>query len=190
MTRGQLRAWARERRRAISPEARLAEEARLFERLTIWSPYRQAKTVFLFASVGDEADTRAIIDDALQKGMRVLLPRCKQHGIMEAVEFSGWRGCRPGPYGIPEPESGEVVPRGQIDFILVPGLLFDGRGYRLGQGGGYYDRYLAGFSGTSCGIAFDAQVVPELPVAAHDVAVRALATPSYIRLFEGGTHHG
>jgi 5-formyltetrahydrofolate cyclo-ligase len=66
----------------------------------------------------------------------------------------------------------------RLDLILVPGLAFDLNGRRLGKGKGYYDRLLAGVSGIKCGVAFDEQVVSEVPAGPHDVRVNCILTPT------------
>jgi len=72
-----------------------------------------------------------------------------------------------------------------IDFVVVPGLGFSEKGYRIGRGMGFYDRFLAQpeFIGTSCGLAFDDQIVPELPVLDHDIPLSMLVTDRGIRRF-------
>jgi 5-formyltetrahydrofolate cyclo-ligase len=65
-----------------------------------------------------------------------------------------------------------------VDLILVPGLAFDLRGRRLGRGKGYYDQLLRGLRGITCGVAFDQQIVAEIPVEPHDVRVNCVLTPT------------
>ena len=80
-------------------------------------------------------------------------------------------------YGMLEPgEDCPVVPREEIDLILVPGLCFDRLGYRLGQGGGYYDRYLAGYRGTTVGLCRREVLQEHVPREAHDSRVELLVT--------------
>jgi len=86
---------------------------------------------------------------------------------------------RPGKFGIREPVEGcEEVALKRLDLILAPGLAFDLHGRRLGRGKGIYDRLLATASGTSCGVAFDEQIVGGIPVEEHDIHVNRILTPT------------
>ena len=87
--------------------------------------------------------------------------------------------------GIREPIAGNPMPVNMIDLVIVPGLGFTNRGYRIGRGMGFYDRFLAQpeFLGISCGLAFSEQVVDDLPVLDHDVPLGMLATDQGLRRF-------
>jgi 5-formyltetrahydrofolate cyclo-ligase len=85
----------------------------------------------------------------------------------------------PGPFGIPEPPEEKPGETGMpLDLVVVPGLAFDLHGWRLGRGKGYYDRLLASVSAVTCGVAFDEQMVPALPVEPHDVQLNFVLTPA------------
>jgi 5-formyltetrahydrofolate cyclo-ligase len=84
-----------------------------------------------------------------------------------------------GAFQVREPVAGcPVVAMNRLDLALVPGLAFDARGHRLGRGKGFYDRLLAGFPGRTVGVAFDFQVVAQVPVEPHDIALNAVVTPT------------
>jgi 5-formyltetrahydrofolate cyclo-ligase len=85
----------------------------------------------------------------------------------------------PGQFGIREPKShcSEVLLK-HLDLALVPGVGFDLMGRRLGRGKGFYDRLLAGISGIKCGVAFDEQIVDEIPTESHDVHLNCILTPT------------
>ena len=87
--------------------------------------------------------------------------------------------------GVREPVAGNPVPVREIDLVVVPGLGFTITGFRIGRGMGFYDRFLAqsDFIGVSCGLAFDEQVVPDLPILDHDMPLSMLATDKLIRRF-------
>jgi len=90
---------------------------------------------------------------------------------------------RAGHFGIREPlESCAAVELKRLDLVLVPGVAFDLHGRRLGRGRGYYDRLLSRVGGKTCGVAFDEQVVREVPLEAHDVLLNCILTPT--RWFE------
>ena len=87
--------------------------------------------------------------------------------------------CELGHFGIREPRSHCArFPSDQLDLILVPGVAFDLHGRRLGRGKGYYDQLLGALRGTTCGVAFDQQIVDEIPVEPHDVRLDCILTPT------------
>ena len=107
--------------------------------------YVKADTVLLYAGTERETDTEKIIRDALKAGKNVCLPKCTGEGIMDAYRIESMDDLLPGKYGILEPvESCKMVEPGEIDFIMVPCATCNQQGYRLGYGGGYYDRYQIG----------------------------------------------
>lgn len=107
-----------------------------------------SQTILLYYGVGTEVDTRPLLTALAALGKRVLLPRCLPQRQMEARQLCDEAELSSGVFGIPEPtEQCPLVFKEAIDLILVPALCCDREGYRLGKGGGYYDRYLADYSG-------------------------------------------
>lgn len=173
MTRG----WARKNRQAISQEIRREGSNAITAHILAWEAFARAQTVMAYASYGAEVETDALLVAVLARGKHLALPRCGAKGEMEAHAVVGLDGLAVDRYGIVAPAlDAAVIDREAIDLVLVPGLLFDWQGARLGQGGGYYDRYLAGYRGMTCALAFTAQVLPYLETRPHDVPMRALAT--------------
>jgi 5-formyltetrahydrofolate cyclo-ligase len=84
-----------------------------------------------------------------------------------------------GKFDVREPvASYPTVALNRLDFVLVPGIAFDLRGRRLGRGKGFYDRLLTDVRGKTCGVAFDEQIVPEIPIEPHDIPVHCILTPT------------
>ena len=137
-----------------------------------------ANTVMVYYGVGSEIATRGLIETLLAQGRRVCLPKCLPDRQMEArVVTSLEEDLAPDAYGIPAPgESCPAVPREELDLILVPGLCFDSRGSRLGQGGGYYDRYLEDFDGLTVGLCREDFFQINLPREPFDAWVRYVLT--------------
>lgn len=135
------------------------------EKFLTYSAAKQAKSVFLYLSVGSEVNTLPILEELLRRGVQVSVPRChKETGTMDAVAVTDLSLLKPGAYGILEPDPAlPTVSIKDIDLAVVPALAFDKEGYRLGYGGGYYDRFLAEFSGTSVGLAFSDCITEHLP---------------------------
>jgi 5-formyltetrahydrofolate cyclo-ligase len=134
-----------------------------------------------FAPQQVEIDVWPLLDHALASGKTVVLPRFDSASKL-------YVGCQikdlakdlaPGRFGIREPISSCCIfPLNRLDFVLVPGVAFDLHGRRLGRGRGYYDQILTAVRGTTCGVAFDEQVVREVPVGPDDVSVNCLLTPT------------
>lgn len=142
--------------------------------------YQHAATVMLYLSFSHELATDAVVEDALGAGKTVLVPRVVDDNVMHAVPIhspsadlvSGYRGIR---------EPRDELPTfdcSLIEFVLVPGLAFDREGNRLGRGGGFYDRFLAGLPVrcVRCGFCFDAQVCEAVPTESHDELVNLIVT--------------
>lgn len=160
-----LRLWAKELPKVCAD--------RLIERFLELEQVRDGKTFFLFYGVGKEPDTEHLIRRLLEDGKRIALPVCLPQGKMEAREIGSLDELRPGSFGIPEP--GEACPPisgEEIDVVLVPNLLCDRRGYRLGRGGGYYDRWLENYSGLTVCICPPERLVDELPREPFDRPVK------------------
>lgn len=136
-----------------------------------------AKTVLLFWSMTREPDTRPAISRLLALGKRVCLPKCLPGRLMEARQWTGDERLLPSGYGIPEPGNGcPIVSREDIDVILVPNLCCDRDNYRLGHGGGYYDRYLAGYKGLTVALCPGAFFQDRVPREGHDLPVGLVLT--------------
>lgn len=143
--------------------------------------WQQAASILFFAPLPDELDIWPLLPAALAAGKLVALPRF-------VAETDSYTACqihdpdtdlRPGRFGIREPATRAAsVELQRLDLILAPGVAFDLCGRRLGRGKGYYDRLLATLRGTTCGVAFDQQIVDEAPLEAHDIQMDYLLTPT------------
>lgn len=171
-------------RDGIPPQLRQAYSRCIADKVLTLAEEVAARTVFVYLSYGSEPETHVLIRELLAWGIRVGVPVCdtKTH-TMDAVALNAWEDLAPGAYGILEPQGGSVIPPDEIDLILVPGLAFDKEGYRLGYGGGYYDRYLQDFHGVSAGLAFSVCCTDTLPRGTFDLPVSHVLTEE-----EGGNH--
>jgi 5-formyltetrahydrofolate cyclo-ligase len=149
--------------------------------LSLRGDFASSGTVLLTLPFGSEWDTRALIAAALAGAKTVALPRVNRASRMldlcavvrlEQDVSAGYRG-------IPEPRAHcAPIDVAAIDWVLVPGVAFDGGGHRIGYGGGYYDRLLPLLRSDARRVAgaFDLQLVDHVPAASHDVAVDAIVT--------------
>lgn len=167
----------------LDPGIRAAEEAELITRFPDLPGYEAAQTVLLYVSAfAEEINTHPCFLHAMTAGKRVLCPRVdRQENRMRLYQISSLSAnLAPGILGIPEPRDGCVeVGVAEVDWALIPGLVFDWRCYRLGRGGGHYDRILPGMRpDASCwALGFHCQLTPELPVEPHDMPIDGVATP-------------
>jgi 5-formyltetrahydrofolate cyclo-ligase len=130
----------------------------------------------LFASFQSEVETHHMIRRALAEGKRVILPKVRGRDL-ELIEIENFdRDVSPGSWGIPEPDRGKCVDLRDVGVIVVPGAVFDERGNRVGYGGGFYDKLLAAYRGMTVALAFELQILPEVPAESHDVRVRKIVT--------------
>lgn len=129
-----------------------------------------------------------MIREALEAGRKVILPLCIEGGLLETRAISDLESdSLKGRYGILEPkENTQRVPIQDIEVFVVPGIAFDGQGHRLGRGGGYFDRYLAGLKSfqIKIGLAFEIQVCEGLTVDRHDIKVDILITEDRVLNFK------
>ncbi|MEW6719205.1 MAG: 5-formyltetrahydrofolate cyclo-ligase [Thermodesulfobacteriota bacterium] len=143
-------------------------------------PPRAGMAVAIYNAVRGEIGTDRIREACMAAGATVYYPCVAGEGKLEFRPHRDGDGWVEGPYGIPEPlHWPERPPRtGGFDLVVVPGVAFDRAGRRLGQGLGYYDRFLEGLPGNvpRVGLAYSEQVVEEVPVDERDVPVHALAT--------------
>jgi 5-formyltetrahydrofolate cyclo-ligase len=151
-------------------------------RLIATSPeFDAARVVMLYLSTPTEVDTASLALKCWQNNKSVVVPKVSwDQRRMLPVEISSLKDAMTMTGPVRDPVSGKL-----IDLVIVPGLGFTAKGFRIGRGMGFYDRFLAQaeFVGLSCGLAFEDQVVADLPVLDHDMPLSMLATDRGIRRF-------
>ena len=149
------------------------EAGALFDRFLALPQVEGADTVMVFYGTGREPDTVPLIRALLDMGKRVALPVCLPHRGMEARQILDIDRLVPNRFGIPEPDSScPIIEKKEIDAALIPHLMVDRDGYRLGWGGGYYDRWLADFPGLTVCICRPGRLVEHMPREEFDVPVQ------------------
>jgi 5-formyltetrahydrofolate cyclo-ligase len=176
-----LRAQQRQRLAQLGAEERQARSGALLARLAALGVWQKARRVLLFAPLPLEPDLDLLWSGSGLAGKECAYPRVA--GMkMHLLPVRGLADLQPTRWGLREPpfEGSTEILLHDFDLVLVPGLAFDARGGRLGRGGGFYDRLLAAKGEGICavGVAFDFQMVPELPLAPHDVLMDAVITDS------------
>ena len=143
----------------------------LTERLLHHPFYQEAKVIASYLSFPHEFQTQELIEQALKDGKKVLIPKTYPKGRMEFVVYHPQQLAKTS-FGLLEPQGDlEVVEPSQIDLIHVPGLAFTTEGYRIGYGGGYYDRYLEHFAGYTMSTIYPCQI-QEFNSEDHDIPVQ------------------
>ena len=157
--------------KALSQEQKQAMDRSLTERFLHHPFYQEAKVIATYLSFPHEFQTQELIERVLKDGKKVLIPKTYPKGRMEFVVYDPKQLAKTS-FGLLEPQGDlEVVEPSQIDLIHVPGLAFTTEGYRIGYGGGYYDRYLEHFAGHTMSTIYPCQV-QEFNSENHDIPVQ------------------
>ena len=167
----ELRKQVLQEMKAISQEQKQFIDKTLTERLLQHPFYQEAKVIATYLSFPHEFQTQELIEQALKDGKKVLIPKTYPKGRMDFVVYDPQQLVKTS-FGLLEPQGNlEVVDASQIDLIHVPGLSFTTKGYRIGYGGGYYDRYLEQFSGHTLSTIYPCQIRDFSPEN-HDIPVQ------------------
>ncbi len=166
------------RAREALPEEYTARASAAIQEKTLALPqYQRAKSVFLYISMPKEPATLDILKTALAEGKRVYVPKCQGRSEMLAVRIKDLSGLLPGAYGIPEPvECAETITADKLDLTLVPCVCASKDGKRLGHGGGYYDRFLAGHAENAFCLCFERMLRDDIPMGDKDVFLPCVIT--------------
>ena len=171
-----LRKRCRQLRAALGDETRARASQSICERLENWMIFRQSQTILTYMPIKGEVDLTPLLDRHPEKYW--VLPRIipEENHRMVFHAYDAGRLVRH-PFGMAEPAADlPAVPPGAIQLALVPGLAFDRHGWRLGYGGGYFDRFLKDFSGVSVGILFQALLLDNLPHDSFDAPMQWIVT--------------
>ena len=167
----ELRKQVLKEMKALPREQKQFIDQALTERLLHHPFYQEAKVIASYLSFSHEFQTQELIEQALKDGKKVLIPKTYPKGCMDFVVYEPQQLVKTS-FGLLEPQGDlEVVDASQIDLIHVPGLAFTTEGYRIGYGGGYYDRYLEHFSGHTLSTIYPCQIQDFIPEN-HDIPVQ------------------
>jgi 5-formyltetrahydrofolate cyclo-ligase len=172
-----LRRHVRELRDALPWDDRAVRSRAVAHNVLNLPALKGATTVMAFSPFGSEVDTRPLMQGLLERKAQLVLPRVEGRSIV-AVAYRSGDPVRRASFGALEPAGGDVVAPQEIDVVLTPGLAFDRRGYRLGYGRGYYDRFLRRLrpDAVTIGIAFAVQIVDQVPRGRGDRPVDLVVT--------------
>ena len=167
----ELRKQVLQEMKALPLEQKQFIDQALTERLLQHPFYQEAKVIATYLSFPHEFQTQELIEQALRDCKKVLIPKTYPKGRMDFVVYDPQQLVKTS-FGLLEPQGDlEVVDASQIDLIHVPGLAFTTEGYRIGYGGGYYDRYLEHFSGHTLSTVYPCQI-RDFSSENHDIPVQ------------------
>lgn len=183
----ELRERVRRMLAGMTPEDIAAKSARATELLVHTPEFARTEVIMVYLSLPGELDTTALVLRSWQDHKRVVAPRVswEQRRMMPTELRSLTSDVIEHAAGLREPISGIPIPVDIIDMVIVPGLAFDEKGDRLGRGRGFYDRFLAHpeFTGITCGLAFEEQLLLEVPAGPLDRPMSMLVTDRKVRRF-------
>ncbi len=175
----------------LSEDSRIDLSAQITGRVQKMDAYLKGRCLFIYVSKSDEVQTLRLIQEALSQGKEVFVPKVSQTtGLITVCQIKDWeKDLEPGFYGILEPKNQCPVLEdlSQIDLFLIPGLGFDKQGNRLGRGKGMFDQFLSVVKNkdTIIALAFDCQVVSQIPSEAHDFQMPCVVTEKQVLEIKG-----
>ena len=171
MDKKQLRSLIRDQKRAMSPEQIQQKSERLCELFLNTEQYKNAKTVYGYLPYNQEVRTVPALQQALQDGKKVAVP--KVYGDqMRFIYITDFDSLEKSDMGIPEPIADTPVADDPAALVLMPGVVFDKEGHRIGYGGGFYDKFLAAEpEHPTVALCYDFQVLPKLETEEFDIPV-------------------
>lgn len=183
MEKEELRKDAIHRLKDLRTNERIEIERGLLNQLLNSEHWKNAKTIGITISQGFEWNTEPIIKAAWEAGKDVCAPKCTpETKALNFYKFTSYNQLEVVYYNLKEPNktSTDIVEKNDVDLIIVPGVLFDKMGYRIGFGGGYYDRFLQDFHNQTLSLVSTVQLVGELPNDTFDIPVQYIVTESTV----------
>ncbi|WP_058485042.1 5-formyltetrahydrofolate cyclo-ligase [Defluviitalea phaphyphila] len=176
-----LRKLFLERRNKMLKEEVQEKSKKIYNNVISSSVYKKAKSIFIYVSMGNEVDTKDIINKALKDGKIVAVPKVySKRKEMIFSKITSLDELELGHFNVLEPKNESINPLTSDEYtiIIVPGIVFDKNNNRIGYGGGYYDRYLSSVK-TSLkiiGVCYDFQIIDKIPVDYYDISLDSIIT--------------
>jgi len=182
-----LREEIRKRRASLSTYEVLEKSNEIVARLKNLEEFERAGVIACYISFDNEVYTHGLIREFMEK-KKILVPVVDENGGIFLSHLRRWEELQSGAYGILEPAK-EFLRRASVenaDIIIVPGIVFDERGNRIGYGGGYYDRLLSSTNALKVALAYEFQVLREIPAEEHDVRMDIIVTEERVLNYRSG----
>ena len=179
-----LRKKIMDTRKSLPDSDVLEKSKQIKKRLFEMTEFKKADTILFYVSYDNEVYTHDMIKENLSSGKNVIVPITdKEKHCLILSKLNNWEDLECSTYSILEPKKNCIreVSLDKIDLILVPGVVFDESGNRIGHGMGYYDKLLKNSkNATHIGLAFEVQIVDNIPAEDHDVKVDRIVTEERI----------
>ena len=172
MNKKEMRAYIREKKRAMTERQIVSASARLGELFRDCELYKNAKTIYGYLPYNQEVRTVPMLEQAIRDGKAVAVPKCygEEMRFLYITDFVN--EVAPGYANIPEPIADEPVADDKSALVLMPGLAFDPQGHRIGYGGGFYDRFLSAEPGhPTLALCYGFQMMEHLETEEFDIPV-------------------
>lgn len=168
----QLRKELKAKRKSIADKSE--KDRKISDNLIAFEPYKKAETVLFYAALDDEINVDYCIEQALTDGKKVALPVCTdKNGNMKFYYINSFSDIKTGFFGVREPDADicKEVEDFSSSICIVPAIAYDKRGFRLGYGKGYYDRFLKNYTSHSIGLCYNELIEDKLPIGEYDIPV-------------------
>lgn len=183
LSKEELRKRIKEKRDKLSQKEILERSEKIIEKLVKMNEFVYAEIVACYISFGSEVNTHSLIKSFMKK-KRILVPFVdKRKKEIHLSHLKNWEELHTGEYGILEPKKEFLRIEDNADIFIIPGIVFDEKGNRIGYGEGYFDRFLCNFRGKKIALAYDFQVVKKMPNEEHDVRMDFIVTDKRIISF-------
>ncbi len=173
-----LRKEILKKRNSLTKEEVIEKSRRIKEKLFLIPEFVNAKTIAVYVSFNSEVFTHNIIKELVGE-KRIFVPKVIANKIIFS-EINNFNELKPGKLGILEPVDINKVSYDEVDLVVVPGIVFDKKGHRIGYGYGMYDRLLERIKCKKVGLAFSLQIINKIPKEEYDVAVDKIITEEEI----------
>lgn len=183
ITKKQLRSEMKKKLSLLNEQAYTMQSKKIAENVYRLDEWNHAQVIGLTISGKTEVDTYNLINRAWEENKRVVVPKCySAEKTMTFREITSFEQLEIVYYGLREPIVNETteVKQHEIDLLFVPGVCFTKAGFRLGHGGGYYDRYLATFMGETISLVFPIQLIEDIPIEPFDIPVQKIITSEHV----------
>jgi len=173
----QLRLYYRQKRNIFTGTKKAKADSSIARKIIDLPIFQKSTTIGVYVSIPEEVDTHGLLIYGFNTDKTIAVPKILPRPIMTFFKIGSFDDLKTHPFGILEPNEGLAeVPINQIELVVVPGIAFDRKGYRLGYGGGYTDWLFSQSSAYKIGIAYSFQVVEKLPRKTYDRPVDLVIT--------------
>jgi len=166
-------------RKNLSKNEILEKSEKIKNKLFKMTEFKESPTILFYVSYDNEVYTHEMIKDSITNKKNVVVPLTdKKNKILILSKLDSWDDLNPGAYNILEPKKEKIkeISVDELDLIIVPGVGFDQQGHRIGHGKGYYDNLLKNSEKLTIGLAFEFQIIKNIPIEKHDIPIDKIVT--------------